>query len=142
MREYRMSWFDFNFYLWKLVRQIGETPDYIIAVLTGGSVVASHLASLLQTRLGFYGIRRYDDRDAGNVQVYHTKVDLSGAYRILVVDDIVDRGITMQHIVSSLEKPCRTASLVVKKGSMFTPDYSAFVVDDDVWVVFPWEVEG
>jgi len=59
-------------------------------------------------------------------------------HRILVVDDIIDSGETIQRYQRIFD----TAAVLVKTGLPFTkkPTYYARLVEDDVWTVFPYEV--
>ena len=61
--------------------------------------------------------------------------------RVLVVDDLVDGGATMESITEylSTQSPSdmKTAVLFTKPWSTFAPDFSLRVVDN--WIVFPYE---
>jgi len=57
--------------------------------------------------------------------------------RVLLLDDIVDSGRTMKPYVGHFH----TGSLFVRRGSRVVPTYYSEIIEDDTWIVFPWEVE-
>ena len=70
--------------------------------------------------------------------------------RILVVDDIADTGVTLSQVADFLDKTqyglnknieIDTATVYAKPQSKFKPTYVAEELDDNEWVVFPWEAE-
>ena len=66
---------------------------------------------------------------------------------LLVIDDIVDTGETFKDIKEILDQSIeqiptlqyKTCSLFFKPRSIFKPDIYRQTVDNDTWVVFPWE---
>lgn len=61
--------------------------------------------------------------------------------KILLIEDIVDTGKTVQAIRRQLEGQHQivVASLVVRKLTANETQFSGFAVPDDKWVTFPWE---
>ena len=55
---------------------------------------------------------------------------------VLVVDDICDSGLTL---VEADAFGFRTASLSLRYSSSFIPDFYSEKIEDDRWLVFPWE---
>jgi len=67
-------------------------------------------------------------------------LDLVGDF-ILFVDDISDEGKSL----TACTNVCRnhiTATLFIKKGTTFVPDFYVGEVEKDVWVKFPWELNS
>lgn len=63
--------------------------------------------------------------------------------KILLLDDLVDSGITMEKVLDTLEKNyhpnvLKTATIWKKTHSCYTPDYYLYEIDD-VWLVQPFE---
>ena len=55
---------------------------------------------------------------------------------VLIVDDISDSGETLTQIGV---KGYRTATLCFRYSTQYTPDYYGEEIDNDRWIVFPWE---
>lgn len=122
-------------------------PEIIIAVARGGMIPAGALTYALGTKL----------TDAINVEFYtgvaQTLPDpvllapmldtesISGK-RLLVVDDVVDSGRTMQLVIKLLRgfgADVRSAVLYAKPTTVISPDYVWHHTDK--WIVFPWSAE-
>ena len=56
--------------------------------------------------------------------------------QILLVDDICDSGKTFKYFE---DWGFATASLAWRYNSGFIPDFHAYLLEDDSWIVFPWE---
>lgn len=56
--------------------------------------------------------------------------------QILVFDDIADSGETLMYLENH---NFITATLALRHDSRFTPDYVGEFINDDHWLVFPWE---
>jgi xanthine phosphoribosyltransferase len=62
---------------------------------------------------------------------------------ILVIDDIVDTGETVEYVITLLKDglptaTIKTAALFYKPKSKIKPDY--YVAETNDWIVFPWEI--
>lgn len=70
---------------------------------------------------------------------------LSKGQPVLIVDDISDKGHTLRHVVDHVREafgnPIQTATIFTKHSTTFIPDYFYKCVEDDQWVVFPWELK-
>ncbi len=131
------------------IRDSGWLPDIVVAIARGGYAPARLICDYL-------GIT-----DLISIQVVHwpstaqvtekayikypPSVDLSGR-RILVIDDIVDTGDSIQLAKEYIERNNRnvevkTAALQwISTIAKFKPDYWAIEVRDWVWFVYPWNV--
>ena len=129
------------------IRASGWQPDVIVAIARGGYVPARLLCDWL-------GVS-----DLVSVQVVHwpaaaqvaekayvkypLNVDLSGK-RVLVVDDIVDTGDSVELAKKTVEECCRpkevrTAALqVITTVTKYMPDYYAVEVREWVWFAYQW----
>ena len=56
--------------------------------------------------------------------------------KTLIVDDISDTGVT---IAEADKLKFITATLCLRKGSKTVPYFSGELINDDRWLVFPWE---
>lgn len=134
--------------LYEHIKKDDYCPELLIGVSRGGLVPLAHLAgekmfNNRNTRV--INVRSYnDDKKRSCVEFMypvHTQ-ELQNIKNILVVDDLVDSGNTMDKILTMLrnELPKATikvATLYYKPTSMIIPDY--FVATTEDWIVFPWE---
>ena len=73
--------------------------------------------------------------------------ELQEEERVLIVDDLVDTGLTLKQILqynniinhNQPEKNWIFATLYNKPRSIFKPDHTVREFDNDEWIVFPWE---
>jgi len=98
------------------IRQLGKqiTIDYkdkspvLISILKGGVIFVSDLMRQidLDLEIEFLGVESYGDstRTSGVVQITKDcKIDLSGK-DILIIEDIIDTGLSLRYIIDLLEK--------------------------------------
>ncbi len=131
------------------IKDSGWLPDIVVAVARGGYAPARLICDYL-------GIA-----DLISVQVVHwpstaqvaerayikypLSVELSGK-KVLVVDDIVDTGDSIQLAKEHIERnnknvEVRTAALQwISTVAKFKPDYWAIEVKDWTWFVYPWNI--
>ena len=131
------------------IKDSGWLPDIVVAIARGGYAPARLVCDYL-------GIT-----DLISLQVVHwpstaqvaekafikypLTVDLSGR-RVLVIDDIVDTGDSIQLAKEHIERnnknvEVRTAALQwISTVAKFKPDYWAIEVRDWTWFVYPWNI--
>ncbi|MET1159436.1 MAG: phosphoribosyltransferase [Thermoprotei archaeon] len=119
-------------------------PDIIFGILKGGIIPARILSDLLEVgEIGFIGVRFYKKigtREARPELTLPPTHSVKGL-NVLVVDDIVDSGRTLQLVLDELNRygpaSLKSATIYVKKWSPIFPDYYYGITNK--WVVFPWE---
>lgn len=123
----------------------GYRPEVIVAIARGGYVPARLLADYLGVmvlsgmRIVHYapGARR---KQRARI-VEPLQVSVAGR-RVLVVDDVADRGDTYRlayrHIAQHKPAAIRTAALHYKLGSSFEPDFYAARLTAWRWINYPW----
>jgi len=135
------------------VKELGSeiTRDYagrslvLICVLKGSFVFAADLARAidLQLRIEFLGVRSYGDdtESSGVVQITQDLTKPVEGEDILVVEDIVDTGLTLHYLTDLLEarhptsvKVCSLLHKPSRKKMDVSIDYLGFTVED-VFVV-------
>ncbi len=134
------------------VRELGAkiTEEYrgrdlvLVPVLKGSFLFAADLARAIDIPLSidFFGCRSYDGTDSTGV--VQTTLDLSRPIEgkdVIIVEDIVDTGLTMAYMLENLEtrrpRTLKLASLLHKPARTRVPvdvDYLGFTIDD-VFVV-------
>jgi hypoxanthine phosphoribosyltransferase len=123
-------------------RDIPEGPIYLIGVLKGSFVFLADLARALKTpaRIEFIGTSSYGQAQTSSGQVKLTH-DLSAPIEgrdVILVEDIVDTGITLSYLTNLLaqRKPrsVRVAALLDKperRQRNLTLDYVGFPIPDE-----------
>lgn len=140
----------------ELARQIskdmeGKNPLFI-AVLNGSFVFAADLIRGVDTpcEITFIRLASYvGTESSGNVQeLMGLKEDISGR-SVVVVEDIIDSGLTMKGLIDSLKKQnpaeIRIASLLVKPGNMKVEldiPYCCFRIPNDFIVGYGLDYDG
>ena len=120
-------------------------PDILLAVARGGLTLSHLMAQAMDMRnlytlnsIHYEGELKLDTFNIFNIP------DVSHAKRVLVIDDIVDSGETMQEILKILGEKFpnvefKLATLFYKKTAVLQPDYT--VREANEWIDFFWEVD-
>ncbi|MDN5564529.1 hypothetical protein EDD41_1229 [Luteococcus japonicus] len=145
-----LTWQGFGDAMRELAQTIADSgfaPDIVIAVARGGMLPGGALTYALGTKL----------TDAINVEFYtdvhETLPDpvllaplldtesIKGK-KLLVVDDVVDSGRTLELVVKLLQEydaDVRSAVIYEKPTTVIHPEY--VWARTDQWIVFPWSAE-
>ena len=119
-----------------------EGPIYLIAILKGACFFLADLARALkhQARLDFIGISSYGKGKTSSGEVKLTKdldVSIEGAH-VLVVEDIVDSGVTLTYLMHVLaQRKPRTLKIVAlldkpeRRLKPVTVSYVGFQIPDE-----------
>jgi len=140
-----VTWSQYGELVTKLAENVaasGERFDLVIGIARGGMPVAMVVADKLGIKVDFLNVKSYTDvGERVKPKILSTITENILDKRVLVVDDLVDGGATMESITEylSAQNPSliKTAVLFTKPWSTFSPDFSLRVVDN--WVVFPYE---
>ena len=153
MSKLHVDWETYYQYCEQLAVQIAASDwpfDHIVGIARGGIRAADVISRLNQRPLAILVTSSYREQ-AGTTQgalqiatsLSMTAETLAG--RVLLVDDLVDSGITLQATVPELRKrypqisELRTAVIWQKAQSVFTPDYCVHRLADNPWIVQPFE---
>jgi uncharacterized protein len=144
-RLYYVSWSQYGDLVTKLSENVaaaGERFDLVIGIARGGLPVAMVVSDTLGVKVDFLNVKSYTDvGERTKPQILSTITEKIAGKRVLIVDDLVDGGATMESITAYIraQNPfsVKTAVLFTKPWSTFKPDFSLRVVD--TWVVFPYE---
>jgi hypoxanthine phosphoribosyltransferase len=140
-----ISWSQYGELVTRLAEKVaasGEHFDLVIGIARGGMPVAMVVADTLGVKVDFLNVKSYTDvGERVKPKILSTITEKIAGKRVLVVDDLVDGGATMEsiteHILSQDPRSAKTAVLFTKPWSTFAPDFSLRVVDS--WIVFPYE---
>ena len=119
----------------------------IIGLGRGGLIPATIIANSLGVQkvynIGAFSYKNIIRQETLMVYQYVPKDISIGNDMVLIVDDLVDSGKTLKQLADDF-KLCkfRTATLYVKPSSVFWPDYHAIKVENNEWLVFPWEIDA
>jgi hypoxanthine phosphoribosyltransferase len=119
-----------------------EGPIYLIAILKGAFIFLADLSRTIKTsaRIEFIGISSYGANKTSSGQVKVTKdldVSIEG-HHVLIVEDIVDSGVTLTYLLNLLKqrrpKSLRIATLLDKPERRLRPvevSYVGFQIPDE-----------
>jgi hypoxanthine phosphoribosyltransferase len=123
-------------------RDYPEGPVYLVGILKGACFFLADLARAMKTRsrLDFIGISSYGKGKTSSGEVKLTKdldTSIEGA-DVLVVEDIIDSGVTLNYLIHVLSqrkpKSLRVAALLDKPSRRIRPveiSYVGFEIPDE-----------
>jgi len=129
----------------QITRDYAGEPLLVVSVLKGSFVFAADLVREVELPLTveFLGVRSYgsDTKTSGVVEITHDLTVPVGDRHVLVVEDIVDTGLTSHHLLELIgtrrPRSVKLCALLHKPARMRTAvsiDYLGFTIDD-VFVV-------
>ena len=135
------------------IKELGEVISkdyqgknlYVLSLLRGSFVYAADLVRAidLNVKVGFMTTSSYghSETSSGTVKVVNDIPDNIEGWDVLIVDDIVDTGITMDYVVKHVKnlKPASVKTCVLldkpsRRKVEIKPDYCCFEIED-VFVV-------
>lgn len=120
-------------------------PDAIVAVARGGMMLGQLMGYGLDLRnVQSIHVEAYDDASRRKEAEIFGQCDLEGAKRVLIVDDIVDSGMTLKALLEYLQNvypgvTFKAASLFFKPEASVQPDFT--VKEATEWINFFWETD-
>ena len=134
----------------KAIAGKGDEEVHLVALARGGWIPARMIQGALQAlgitcSISSIRMESYEGTKKGAVKVYGNLSLGSGCVNYFV-DDLVDTGDTMKHAFALANREAagmQVFSCVIffKPKSSHSPTIFAEVVDDDEWIVFPYELE-
>lgn len=118
---------------------------YVLSLLRGSFIFTADLVRAIDipVKIGFMTTSSYGDSEesSGNVKIVNDLPDDITGYDVLVVDDIIDSGITMKFIMEYVQskgansvKSCSLLDKPDRRAVDVTPDFCGFTIPD-VFVV-------
>ncbi len=116
--------------------------DEVVAISRGGLTLGHLLTDLLHVPISTFTIQSYTDiQMQGEVKITKPLATPLDGKRILLVDDVADRGTTLVRAIEYLNmftpKKIFTLTMFYKPHSVYKPDYLAKTTSD--WILFPYE---
>lgn len=154
MPDLYVSWSDYHQKIEQLAIQIYQSSwefNQIICLARGGLRVGDILSRIYQQPLAILATSSYSgrgQRERSNLifSRHLTMTTEKLGSRILLVDDLVDSGITLQQTIPWLKQnsdspieEIRTAVLWYKACSVIAPDYYVDYLSDNPWIHQPFE---
>lgn len=142
-----LDWQDIEEGVKALLPKLPFRPQVVLGLARGGTIPAS-LIHRYYPKAKFETVRliSYNDRQAMNqIHIEHCCLNHLKGKKILVVDDILDSGRSIDTIVKRLRRVPNvsvTCAVLVSKQLTALPVVSAFSIEYDTWVTFPWERLG
>ena len=141
-----LDWNDIYISTVKLATKILSSKrkfDLIIGILRGGSTIAVILSDLLGLDVRTIRVKAYKGTQMSGKPIIYDEpcADFRDA-KVLVVDDVCDTGLTFKVVSEYLKlkgvSSFASAALVKKSSCDYKLDY--WVLEDDRWILFPWEL--
>jgi len=122
-----------------ILRQIrDEKFDAVVGLTRGGLTPAVLVSQYLDIPMHTLKVSLRDHQEKESLKV----LDKLSGQRVLVIDDINDTGATINYIKEHWIGNLTYAVLINNEASDADVDYSSINInkmEDDVWIVFPWE---
>jgi hypoxanthine phosphoribosyltransferase len=120
-----------------------EGFTHVVGIARGGLVPATIVSYELGLPLTTVSVSSYEGKERkGIVGNCHGLFDLPKNSKLLIVDDICDSGQTINWIKNELsvaEIKYEIACVFIKKQHKNKIKFYGSIVNDDKWIVFPWE---
>jgi hypothetical protein len=154
MSDLYVSWDDYHHTIEKLavlIDQSGWRFNQIVCLAKGGLRVGDTLSRLFDLPLAILATSSYggpNNQVRGSITFGRdlTMTTPNLGSHVLLVDDLVDSGITLQKTLVWLDRKygfyledCRTAVLWYKAGSVYRPHYYVDYLPDNPWIHQPFE---
>ena len=153
MADLYVSWDEYHKLTEVLARQIhasGWQFNQIICIARGGLRVGDVLSRIYDLPLAILSTSSYTEKGGtvrGELIISEQMTMASGRLgdRVLLVDDLVDSGVTLEAVTRTLPQrypqvtALRTAVLWYKACSVFKPDYFVSYLPDNPWIHQPFE---
>ncbi len=118
-------------------------PDTLVAVARGGWTLGHAYASATGNRrlMSINSILYEGEKRSETIEIFNVP-ELADAKKVLILDDIVDSGETMQAVFEHLHRrypdtEFKIASIYYKKTAKIRPHYTLHEADE--WIEFFWE---
>ncbi len=154
MSDLYVSWEEYHANIERLAVQIYQSQwefDQILCLARGGLRIGDVLSRIYDKPLAIlstssYGGKDFQERGSLTIASNITMTTATIGKRILLVDDLVDSGVTLARILEWLQQheefaitEVRSAVLWFKACSVAKPDYYVDFLADNPWIHQPFE---
>ena len=146
-----LSWQDIEADCKALAQKIPHSVDVIVAITKGGLPPATIIANKYLSRPHIVTLQLEEIAIEGQPGYQSKKVKIVSPLniypienkKVLILDDVADSGPTLKKALTLVKthqpQMITTAALHYKPRSRVKPDIFARQIDNDVWIVYPWE---
>jgi hypoxanthine phosphoribosyltransferase len=148
-----VTWDQYHALIEKLALQVHQSGwqfNQIICIARGGLRVGDVISRIYDLPLAILSTSSYTEKAGtirGELMIAEQMTMASGRLgdRVLVVDDLVDSGVTLEAVTRTLPQrypqitALRTAVLWYKACSVFKPDYFIEYLPENPWIHQPFE---
>lgn len=149
-----ISWADYHEKIEQLalnIHQSGWQFNQIVCLAKGGLRVGDILSRLFKVPLAILSTSSYggvNNQVRGSITIseHLSKTTTNLGSHVLLADDLVDSGITLQKVITWLDRrygfyieDLRSAVIWYKQCSVITPDYYVDYLADNPWIHQPFE---
>ena len=154
MADLYVTWDQYHKLIEQLARQIHQSNwqfNQIICIARGGLRVGDVISRIYDLPLAILSTSSYTEKAGtvrGELMIAEQMTMDSGRLgdRVLLVDDLVDSGVTLEAVTRTLPQrypqitALRTAVLWYKACSVFKPDYFIEYLPENPWIHQPFEI--
>jgi hypoxanthine phosphoribosyltransferase len=140
-----MNWDEYEHLIYQLAIKLKDQKfDHILCVGRGGFMLGDALSRIFEKPLAVILARSYEEETQGKLWLSSVAAFTELKGRILIVDDLVDSGKTMNEIYTKILYDHKysdiiTATIWLKTNSSFKPDFYVNRVSHDEWITQPFE---
>lgn len=151
MNKLIISWDDYYQHIIQLAKLIKEKEehkvfDQILCLARGGVPIGDALSRIFNLPLAILFTSSYRLQKQGDIYIDNqiAKQNNQLGKNILLVDDLVDSGVTLQKVAQYLQEDyqldnIKTAVIWKKETSIISPDYFVKTVGEE-WIEQPFEI--
>ena len=153
MADLYITWDEYHRLIERLARQVDQSGwqfNQLICIARGGLRVGDVLSRIYDMPLAILSTSSYKEKAGtirGELMIAEQMTMASGKLgeRVLLVDDLVDSGVTLEAVTRTLPQrypqvtALRTAGIWYKACSVFKPDYFVDYLPESPWIHQPFE---
>ena len=153
MADLYITWDEYHRLIERLARQVDQSGwqfNQLICIARGGLRVGDVLSRIYDMPLAILSTSSYKEKAGtirGELMIAEQMTMASGKLgeRVLLVDDLVDSGVTLEAVTRTLPQrypqvtALRTAVIWYKACSVFKPDYFVDYLPESPWIHQPFE---
>jgi hypoxanthine phosphoribosyltransferase len=154
LSDLHVTWDEYHRLIERLALAVHESGwqfDSLLCLARGGLRVGDIISRVYDMPLAILAASSYREaagREQGSLDIGEFITMTRGALhgRVLLVDDLVDSGVTLRRVIDHLRQrytgitEVRTGVLWYKAGSSFVPDYFVDYLPGNPWIHQPFEV--
>ncbi len=148
MSDLNVTWEEYHQSIEQLADKIAPWEfNQIVCIARGGLRVGDILSRIFNQPLAILATSSYGNRERGDLTIatHMTMTGESLGDRVLLVDDLVDSGITLEQTIIWLREKypeiqqLKTAVIWYKACSISIPDYYVSYLTENAWIHQPFE---